>query len=244
VLGIRLDATGHAYVAALISASDAPTTNGSRHNGLGDAYVAKLSPDGTRLLYGSYYGGNDFDGPAKRLWLGDDGSVYVVGATYSRNLPVPSAHQPQFGGGVVDAILAKFDPVGRLVLSTYIGGTLEDDAWGPSVDAAGNIFVVGRTQSPDFETTEAAFDSGHNGDSDVFLQIYSPRGELRYSTFFGGRDFEDGRFLALDPAGRLVVVGTTRSADFPTTPGAYDRRHNGGSDVFVAKFDVRIAGQR
>jgi hypothetical protein len=110
--------------------------------------------------------------------------------------------------------------------STLLGGTADEAGNGIAVDAAGNTYVVGTTQSPDFTTTAGAFDrTGAAGTvSDVFVAKLNSSGTaLVYATFIGGADFEWGRAIAIDAAGNAYIAGQTKSSDFPTTKGAFDR---------------------
>jgi hypothetical protein len=107
------------------------------------------------------------------------------------------------------------------------------------LDLSGNPVVVGRTGSSDFPTTPGAYDQAFNGGYDVFVTRLSASGDsLLWSTFLGGRDWDEGASLVLDLSGNPVVVGHTNSSDFPTTPGAYDQAHNGEYDVFMARLSA------
>jgi hypothetical protein len=240
VKGIRVNPQGVIYAAALINSTDAPTTDGSQHHGGGDIYFVRLSADGTQVQYASYFGGSGFDEPGRRIWLDGTGAVYLAGSTTSTDFPVVSAQQASYGGGAADAILVKVDQGGQVVFSTYVGGADADDAWGPGVDASGNIFVTGRTKSADFVTTPGAFDRSLAGDFDVFYRVYTPAGALAYSSFIGGTGSDEARFIKVSASGDPVLVGTTHSVGFPTTAGAYDTQHNGVVDLFAMKFDMPV----
>ncbi|MCA9973917.1 MAG: SBBP repeat-containing protein [Anaerolineales bacterium] len=236
-LGVRVDAQGQAYIAAHEFAGGAVTTDGSQFNGGMDLYVVKLSANGQQLLYATYFGGSDVEVVAKRPALDAAGNFYVVGSTTSPDFPALNAHQSSHGGGA-DGYLVKFNAGGQPVLATYIGGSADDDAWGPALDSAGNMFVSGRTLSGNFETTADAYDASHNGNWDAFLQVYSPAGALLYSTLFGGGAADEARFVNVDGAGNPVLAGSTQSGSFPTTAGAYDTGFNGPWDAFVTQFDM------
>ena len=133
-----------------------------------------------------------------------------------------------------------------LTYSTFLGGTAGDSGIAVAIDAAGNAYVTGATQSLDFPVTPGAFDRTHNGGAeggDVFVAKLNTEGtRLVYATYLGGSEGELGRRIAVDAAGNAYVAGATSSTNFPTTPGAFDRTHNGGdeagSDAFVAKLDA------
>src|SRR5207344_2478190 len=107
---------------------------------------------------------------------------------------------------------------------TYLGGATDiDDALGIAVDAAGSAYVTGETGSSDFPTTSGAFRTVRNGAYDAYVTKLNPAGSaLVYSTFIGGADVDFGARIAVDASNNAYVLGNTRSADFPTTPGAFD----------------------
>ena len=101
------------------------------------------------------------------------------------------------------------------------------------MDGAGTAWVTGSTSSTDFPITPDGFDTSFNGASDVFVsQLNATGSALVYSTFLGGTNSENGGDLALDAAGNVYVTGKTLSADFPTTPGAFDLVFNGDLTIF------------
>jgi hypothetical protein len=133
------------------------------------------------------------------------------------------------------AVSAGYRPDHELIIdpgieySTFLGGSSDDIAAGIQVNLNGNAFVVGTTQSPNFPTTAGAFRrTGATGNfSDVFVSKLNPTGTgLVYSTFIGGSNFDWGRGLAIDAAGNAYVTGQTKSSNFPTTAGAFDRSFN------------------
>ena len=128
------------------------------------------------------------------------------------------------------------DPV--LVYSTFLGGVRNDQGRDITVDASGNAYVTGFTDSVDFPTTIGAFDTTHDGNGDVFVTKLNPAGSaLVYSTFLGGSSRDFGFGIAVDTSGSAYVTGNSFSSNFPTTIGAFDTTHNGNFDVFVAKLN-------
>jgi Beta-propeller repeat len=134
--------------------------------------------------------------------------------------------------------------------STFLGGSSHELAGGIKVDAAGDAYIVGTTQSPDFRTTAGAFKrtGATSNFSDVFVSKLNPSGTaLVYSTFIGGGNFDFGRGIAIDGAGNAYVTGQTKSSNFPTTGGAFDRTFNVDTcprcgidqyDAFVLKLNA------
>src|SRR4051794_12317917 len=113
--------------------------------------------------------------------------------------------------------------------TTFLGGNSNETGAGIAVDGSGNSYVAGTTQSPDFPTTTGAFKrtGAVSNFPDVFVTKLNPTGTaLIYSTFVGGSDLESGNGLAVDSAGNAYVTGTTKSTNFPTTAGAFDRTLN------------------
>jgi hypothetical protein len=238
--GVAVDFGGNAYVTGRTASPDYPTTPGAfdmSHNGGFDAFVTKLNSTGTTLVYSTFLGGSSEDF-GRRVAIDSFGSAYVAGETTSGDFPVtPGAFDTSHNGGF-DAFVTKLDPAGAaLVYSTYLGGNGHDSGLGIAVDTARSAYVTGLTASLDFPTTSGAFDPSQNGDFDAFLVKLDATGAtLVYSTFLGGSNADVGSGVAVDASGNAYVVGYTASTDFPTTPGAFDRSHNGNFDAFVVKI--------
>jgi hypothetical protein len=132
------------------------------------------------------------------------------------------------------------DPV--LLYSTYIGGAAEDGVNGIAVDQSGNAYITGQTKSNDFPTQNPEQPSSGAG-IDAFIAKIDPSGtSLVYSTYFGGNGLDIGDGIAVDAAGQAYVAGRTESSNFPTTAGAYQGIHKGGTgDAFVAKLSANGA---
>jgi hypothetical protein len=128
-----------------------------------------------------------------------------------------------------------------LLYSTYLGGTrvgVGESALGVAVDDAGRAFVTGGAGSTDFPTTPGAFDRTLGGFGDAFVTKLNPAGSaLAYSTYLGGSRGDFSSDIAVDDAGRAYVTGITGSANFPTTPGSFDRTFGGSNDAFVTKLN-------
>ena len=154
------------------------------------------------------------------------------------------AHQVRFQIAAYDRSRPLvIDPT--LAYSTYLGGSGQDFAGGIAVNAAGNAYVTGFTFSSNFPTTAGAFQTNLKGVPDAFVSKLNVAGSaLLYSTYLGGSDFDQGVGIAVDAAGNAYVTGTTRSADFPTTPGAFQTNFSGGdvnalvTDAFVSKLNA------
>ena len=245
--GIAVDADGNAYVAGRTSSPNFPTVAGAFQPTGGsttDAFVAKLNPAGSALVYSTYIGGSDGDS-GTGIAVDSAGNAYVTGGTNSANFPTTAgAFQTTFASTSdfnSDAFVAKLDSTGSsLVYSTYLGGGSDESGAGIAVDASGSAYVTGRTESFDFPTTPGAFQPvAANSLYDAFVTKFDAAGSaLVYSTRLGGSANDVGFGIAVDAAGNAYVTGGTFSDDFPTTLGAFQATHVGGWDVFVTKFNL------
>src|SRR6185369_3191005 len=116
---------------------------------LADAFVSKLNPSGSQLVYSTYFGGTGNDG-VTGVGLDSNGNAFITGVTFSTNFPIAGAAQASFGGGDFDAYAAKISSGGQLVYSTYLGGSDDDRGYRIAVDASGNAYVAGQTASANF----------------------------------------------------------------------------------------------
>jgi len=244
--GIAVDAAGNAYVTGGTCSTEStfPVAVGPdlTHNGQWDAFVAKVNAAGTALLYCGYIGGNLPEFVSGIIAVDAAGNAYLAGTTDSteKTFPVTVGPDLTYNGGDADAFVAKVNAKGTaLVYCGYIGGRAFDRGLGIAVDAAGNAYVTGDTQS-----TEATFpvkvgpDRTHNGSSDAFVAKVNTMGTaLICCGYIGGSNWDGGYGIALDVRGNIYVTGYTESAEqtFPVTTGP-DLTHNSGPDAFVAKI--------
>jgi hypothetical protein len=252
--GIVVDASGAAYVTGYTFSDDFPTTPGAfgqMQGGLYDAFVAKLSADGSALLYSTYLGGGNPDHGAD-IAVDGQGSVYVTGITQSEDFPVtPGAIQPELGGGMcgsfpcADTFVTKLDATGsRLVYSTYLGGASEDGADTIALDASGAAYAAGYANSGDFPTTPDAYQPTQHpsGLIDAFVTKLNASGSaLVYSTFLGGAMWDEVHDITVDQSGEVHITGETWSGDFPMTPEAAQAVCGGcpdASDAFITTLNA------
>ncbi|NPD46647.1 MULTISPECIES: DUF3471 domain-containing protein [unclassified Lentimicrobium] len=169
------------------------------------------------------------------VYTDNEGYSYISGNTKDRNFPATEgAYQTQLkGDGLADVFVAKYSPEGELVFATLIGGTKREHHSGITVDDAGYIYIAGGTESPDFPTTEGAYDTSFNGakswGGDVFVTKLNPMGtEIVFSTFIGGAAQETigSGGIKVDSKGNVIIVGVTASHDFPLTQGVIDDNDN------------------
>lgn len=253
VKAVAVDSTGNAYATGVASGTSFVTTTGAFqttcgtaancNGGLSDAFVTVIKPDGSGYVYSTFLGGSGSD-VGLGIAVDSSGSAYVTGSTASTDFPVKTpALQGTFGGGNIDAFITKLNPGGTaLVYSTYLGGSGDDTGKGIAIDAIGNAYITGQTNSANFKTVNPT-QSSLKGGYDAFVSELNAAGsQLTFSTYLGGTADEDigGNFgaIAVDNAGATIyVTGSTSSVDFPTTPvGVHQPVTGGGVDAFVAKF--------
>ncbi len=240
--GIAVDVHSNAYVTGRTDSSDFPTTAHAvqpSFGGIGDAFVAKLNATGSSLVYSTYLGGSNVDIGAG-IAVDVQGIAYVTGFTAGNFPTTLNAPQPTFGGGPIDAFVAKLNATGSsLVYSTYLGGSDGDNGSDIAVDVHGNAYVTGSTTSSDFPTTAHAVQPSFGGIEDAFLAKLNATGSsLVYSTYLGGSNVDLGIGIAVDLKGNAYVTGSTQG-NFPASPNAAQPTFGGGfSDVFVAKLNA------
>src|SRR5437016_5340551 len=242
---VATDSSGNAYVAGAAGESDFPTTPGAFDRTFGggcgflacaDAFVAKLNPSGTGLIYATYLGGSAYD-VAYGITVDDLGNAYVTGNTSSNDFPVTAgAFRTTYGGGG-DAFIAAISPAGdSLVYSTYLGGSAWDIGYSLAVDSAHTTYVTGETQSSDFPTTSGTYNRTYTTAAAFAAKLSADGKSLVYSTFLGS-SYTGGASIAVDASGNAFIAGTTMFSWYPTTPGAY-RRALQWADAFVTELNA------
>lgn len=236
-IGIAVDAAGDAFVAGSTASVNFPKTGGQASLGGGkDIFVAKLNPSGTAFLYSVFLGGGNLD-RATSIAIDTSGNAYLSGYTTSTDFPTTSGSFQGSNAGNTDAFLTKLDPTGNsLVYSTYLGGSAIDYGRAVAVDASGDAFITGSTQSTNFPTVNP-LQVGLDGGSDAFVAEFDPTGaSLLYSTYLGGSGADEALAIALDGSGNPYVAGYTFSSNFPTQ-SALQSSLSGASDAFVAEIN-------
>ena len=237
---IVLDSAGNAYITGKTGSGDLPTTVNAMDRSLGgywDAFVFKLVPEGTSLGYATYLGGSGED-EALGMAVDAQGNAYVTGWTISGDFPTSSG---SFGTHHVDSrdiFVTKLNPNGsQIIWSGLLGGLLDEQGYDIQIDQDGNAYVAGWTKSEDLPTTAGAFQQDYAGYDDALVFKVSHDGRsLEYVTLLGGSARDRAYALQVDGQGQAVVVGQTRSADFPTTAGAFAPNSSGREDAFVTKL--------
>lgn len=196
------------------------------------------------LIYSTYLGGLGEDN-ADAVAVDPAGNMYVAGLTYSSNFPIQNPIQGSLAGNA-DVFVTKLNAAGSaLIYSTYLGGSgATDFGLGLAVDNAGNAYVTGVTDSPDFPTAGPPYQSSFGGGFDAFLAALNPSGTtLLYSTFLGGAGLDLGFDMAVAPTGGVAYVAGRAEAGFPTTGASYQPVFGGGaSDAFVVRISTTLTG--
>ncbi len=245
--GIKVDAAGDAYVVGYTTGANFPVVNGyqAARAGTSDAFLSKLNPTGTTLLYSTYFGtaGNT----TGEVLILDSANNAILGGRTEGVPTTAGAYQTTFGGntdGFVAKINTTLSGAASLLFSTYLGGQNEDVTYGLGINSGGYIFVSG-TASDGFPTTPGSVQPVNaGGPFDTFLAQLNPTATtLVYSSFLGGPDNDWGSGLALDGNDCAYVTGSTvpsvfppdpqppGSFGFPTTAGVfqpYPGQNNGG----------------
>ncbi len=258
--GIAVDRAGNAYITGVVSSPNFPVVNAYQPalKAVSDAFVTKLNPTGSALIYSTYLGGSAVD-EGDSIAVDASGNAYITGRTVSDDFPTAKAAQAHCSGNSCggniphwDAFVTKVNPSGSaLVYSTFLGGERNEFGNGIAVDSTGNAYVTGFTTSVNFPTTPNVLqpeysDKGTNSEEhDAFVTKLSPAGSFVYSTYLGGtRGSDDGEGIAVDSAGDAYVAGGTNSAEFPTVnaiqPTIGPGTNGSGaqlSDAFVSKVN-------
>ncbi len=238
---IAKDKGGNIYLTGVTKSSNFPTTPDAYIQyliGGMDVFISKLSGDLSRLLASTYLGGSDSD-IAYSMSFGLDESIYVAGQTSSSDFPaIPNNYDISYNNGNTDAFVSKLSAdLTKLLASTYLGGSSDDECRSIAIDSNGDVYMTGSTLSPNFPTTSKAYDNSFNGEEDVFIsKLSNDLTKLLASTYLGGSSGDAGYAMAIDSNENIYLTGPTVSSDFPTTSHAYDNSFNGGNDVFVAKL--------
>jgi hypothetical protein len=246
---LALAADGSVAVTGFTGSADFPTTRGALDSSFGggtatfedvpvDSFAAKLSPDGSRLVYSTYLGGSG-DDVGNSVAVDDDGSAYYTGFTGSPEFPTTRGSlKPSYDATVLNGYVTKLDRGGRVAWSTYLGGTNRDSGWGIGVDAHHDVIVSGSSIGG-FPVTPGAAQTTFGGVRDFFVaKLDRSGGRMDWATYLGGSEFDGlGPTLAVDEAGNADVVGPTLSTDFPVTRNAFQPQSAGGFDLAVSQLD-------
>ncbi len=265
---IVVDITGYIYVTGNTNSVDFPTVNALQDTFgggefSGDAFVVKLSNDGSNILYSTYLGGQDNEF-SSAITVDNNGDVYITGDTGATLRfpiqPIPGVGDFQTTENALqntlvtefnrDAFVSKISTDGsQLIYSTLLGGNDTEISQDITVDNNGNTYITGETRSLDFPT-ENAVQNTIGGDGDVFItQLNSDGSDLIFSTYYGGVDGDIGNGIAVDDIGNIYVAGNSGSqiiggdavvppvGEFPTINALQNTFGGGESDGILIKIN-------
>jgi hypothetical protein len=244
--GLAVDGAGNLLLTGWTSALQLPLKNAvdSQFQAkLYTGYATKFASDGRTIVYSTYFGGSGDDMPFGGAEVDAAGNLYFAGQTSSQDLPIRNALQPVHGGGAVktlvgliplggpmDCYIGKLAPDGRIVYSTYLGGTHSDYCSAIAVAPDGTVIVTGVSNSNDFPVVNAIQTSMYtaqrvpeNYTTPFIAKLQADGQGLVFSTFFAGNVFGQIQATALDVAGNIYVAGylsaglTTKNAFVDTS---------------------------
>jgi photosystem II stability/assembly factor-like uncharacterized protein len=221
--GIAVDASGSATVAGTTASYDFPIAGAAPFQKTfaccSDGFAARLSPDGSTLVYSTFISTSQGIQTGPRLALDGAGNAYLTGQAHSQNFPVvnPISSFPTPADGLY---MVKLRPDGTTVYSTFLGGPNAQAAFptGIAADDDGNAYVTGSVgSSQGFPLVNPIQSTPASPNSPFVAKLKADGSALIYSTFLGGSSGNDrATAIAADAAGNAYVTGTTNSADFPT----------------------------
>jgi hypothetical protein len=250
---IAVDSAGSAYVVGTSASLNFPTTPGVIKPALlpattgnqfwYDAFVTKVNPAGTALVFSTYFGGRNGSETGSGVAVDAGGNVLFSGTTMAGDLPTVNAYQTTFGG-TDDAFAAKLNATGSALLySTYLGGNNTDLGGKIALNrTTGDAVFTGTATSGNFPTTPGVIKpqlcnntpGSCNGIfySGSYVVKLTATGSIVYSTLFDA-GFAD---VTLDASDNAVLAGSAGSGA-PTTAGAYQPASSGGTDGYIAKLN-------
>lgn len=252
---IQIDKNGDVFVAGYTGSEDFPVCpgafDGSYNGGPADVFIIKFDRDLKTLKSSTFLGGDGneqgWHNPVIRI--SDEGIVYVAGVTGSSDFPTTEgAYDNEFNGGESDIFLTKFDnKLSKLLASTYIGGSQDDDISNNLIlSKDGSVYAAGQTFSDDFPVTPGAHKSTKADWCCGFLvKLDRDLRDLKASTYYGGSNFGRGETfiycMTLDEEGH-VFVGGHGFPDFPAGSGTDYEKCGRNSDVaYISKFDNTLS---
>ena len=224
--GIAVDSSGNSYITGSAEPTNFPPKNAFQTTFEGDnsrnAFVAKFNATGG-LVFNTYFGGNNSAG-AFGIAIDSADNSFIIGTTFKSTFLDDN-----------ESFVAKFNSTGGLDFSTFLGSTYFASEFGIAVDSAGNSFIIGTTDSPNFPTKNA-FQTTFSGGLDVFLVNLNATGGLVFSTFFGGSTLDYGTSLAVSQTGKIFITGLTFSYNFPHKGSFNELYSTTGTGIFIAEF--------
>jgi RHS repeat-associated protein len=188
------------------------------------------------LSYSTYLGGSDYE-TGWNVSVDVQGNSYVLGWTLSTDYPTQNPPQPS-NGGDFDTYITKFNEKGtNIIYSTYLGGSASDYGNALAIDADGNAYVGGDTDSTDFPTQDPIQSTNHGAREIFITKLDSTGSALSYSTYLGGTNYDYCRGIAVDSSGSAYLSGSSYGYGFPITTGVAQSSQAGNLDAVVVKLN-------
>lgn len=249
-IDVHVDSTGNVYVFGDTASSDFPTSvdaYDNTHEGSYDLFIMKFDPTLSTILYSTFIGGaggHQYAEVLQDAHLVDGVGMFITGYLNTNDFPVtPDAlHNTSLGN--TDAFITKFSMDGRLVYSSFLGGSGGDYARTISMDSDGKVYLAGSTTSNGFPTTAGAYCetyAAHKRDSDLFIMALAPSlDRIVHCSLVAGSDNDRWPELAIAPDGSVYCCGLTESSDFPITSEAFCQTNKGGRDAFFLRMSNNL----
>lgn len=242
---IATDSAGNAYVTGKTESKVGvvtPNAFDTSLDGISGAYVAKFDPSG-KPVWATYYGDSS-QTQGTDIGLDVYGNVYVLGNTScpSNGLATVGAYD-SVCQGAQEMFLVKFDSQGKRLWGTYFGGANAEYSDALSVSPAGDVYLIGNTDSPQGIVPMSSPDSSFGGDRDSVIAKFSSQGKLYWARYYGGIGFERGadiacKTFALGVPEVCYITGQTTSGSGIATPGTHDTVYAvGNSDAYLARIE-------
>ncbi len=244
---VATDTAGNVCVAYITESGTGIATSGAYQTtftGNNSPFVVKFDSSG-HLLWATYFGGtltgSSEDNYGCNIAADISGNIFISGSTMDTlRIATNGAWQTKNAGGW-DVFLAKFNPEGNLIWSTYYGGPSGEYGLGMKIGQNGDPFLAGWTFSSTGIATKGAFQTNNNGNGEAFAADFSSQGKLKWATYFGGTSQNEGMCIAVDNNGNIDLAGLTNSTGIATT-SAYQTSYAGGfADAFLVQFDFNGA---
>ncbi len=236
----EVDKDGNLYVGGSAGSSQLASIGAFKttYGGNSDGLLVKFDQNGQRI-WSTYFGSGGKD-DVYYLNIDSKDNIYIMGATTSTGGIASTGAYSTVNSGNEDVFLAKFDKNGNRLWSTYIGGEEWETIFGCDFDNDDNIYLSILTKSQAFTTTEDVPTTYHSGGIwDAAFVKFSPSGELKWSTYFGGDGNDRALGIALDQSQNIVATINSDSKGL-ATPGAYDEVANGNESLLIKFRDATI----
>lgn len=257
VRGVAVDRSGNIFLCGVAFSADFPVVNAFQNTrkGTQDAFVMKLNADGKTILWSTYLGSSDLD-ECTAIGVDSSGQVAVTGWSMGADFPTKAAFQPTWRGKR-EAFITKFTSDGRLVNSSFLGGSGDDTPHAMLINQD-VIYIVGTTNSPDFNVANNGAQKTYGGNNltansflepgDAFIARFPlDVSRLDGATYFGGSGDDTGRSITINSAGEVIITGATNSSDLPLNgTDVYQSFQKGDSfygagDGYIAAFGPEIS---